>query len=162
MIFLLVLWVRKRTNTMPCNKRGVTVIWGGLTLPECFSDEMNKKLKNEKKPVVQRSWGGLNQTEGMHSIISLRRERLDIFEEQKGNQMNCFQMRKITSYLNWYCLSDNVSFLSDLSKKCFFFFFFLVFSDLIMMCLGCRFTWFYLTWGSWICWFISFVKFGNF
>lgn len=40
---------------MPCNKKGVTAIWGGLILPECFSDEMNKKLKNEKKPVVKRA-----------------------------------------------------------------------------------------------------------
>lgn len=132
MIFLLVLWVRKRTNTMLCNERGVTAIWDGLILPECFSDEMNKKLKNEKKPVVKRAWGWLNQTEGMYSIILLRRERLDIFEEQKGNQMNGFQMRKITSYLNWYCLSDNVSFLSDLAKNIFF----LVFINLIMMYLG--------------------------
>ena len=54
------------------------------------------------------------------------------FEEQKGNQMNGFQMRKITSYLNWYCLSDNVSFLSDLAKNIFF----LVFINLIMMYLG--------------------------
>lgn len=30
---------------MLCNERGVTAIWGELILPECFSDEMNKKLK---------------------------------------------------------------------------------------------------------------------
>lgn len=158
MIFLLVWWIRKRTNTMLCNERGVTAIWGGLILPECFSDEMNEKLKNEKKPVVKRAWGWLNQTEGMYSIILLRRERLDIFEEQKGNQMNGFQMRKITSYLNWYCLSDNVSFLSVLAKNIFFFSFYQFDYDVS----GCRFTWFCLLWGSWICWFISFVKFGNF
>lgn len=40
---------------MLCNNRGVTVIWGGLILSECFSDEMNKKLKNEKKPMVKRA-----------------------------------------------------------------------------------------------------------
>lgn len=133
MIFLLVLSVRKRTNTMLCNNRGVTAIWGGLILSECFSDEMNKKLKNEKKPMVKRAWGWLNQAEGIYSIIPLRRERLDIFEEQKGNQMNGFQMRKITSYLNWYCLSDNVSFLSDLAKNIYIY---LVFINMIMMCLG--------------------------